>query len=79
MAEKKKKKLWIQGAVPKAHEGKFTAKADRAGKSVADYAAEKKDAPGALGKEARLAQTFEGMAHKKKRSLLHDHPRSQRS
>lgn len=66
-----KKKKWIQAAVPKSHEGKFTAKAKAAGKSVAEYAAEKADAPGTLGRQARLAQTFEGMARKKKR--LRDH------
>ncbi len=62
-----KPKKWIPKAVPKSHEGKFTAKAERAGKSVHEYAEEEKHAPGALGKEARLAQTFEGMAHKHKR------------
>lgn len=68
-----KKKNWIKGAVPKAHEGKFTAKAKAAGKSVAEYASEKSDAPGTLGKEARLATTFRKMA---KKSVLHDHSRS---
>lgn len=69
MEPKRKKKKWIQGAVPKAHEGKFTAKAKAAGKTVAEYASEKADAPGTLGREARLAKTFEGMAHKKKKRL----------
>jgi hypothetical protein len=66
------KKKWIQ----KAHlkKGAFTAQADKAGKSVHEYAEEKKDAPGTTGKRARLALTFEGMRHKK--SPLHDHPRS---
>jgi malonyl CoA-acyl carrier protein transacylase len=62
---------WIQ----KAHlkKGAFTAKAQAAGKSVGEYAAEKADAPGKLGKQARLAQTFRKMAGK---SPLHDNPRS---
>lgn len=67
MAEKHKKKKWIQSAVPKAHEGKFTAKAKAAGKSVQEYAAEKANAPGTLGKEARLAQTFAKMGKKRHR------------
>lgn len=73
MADKPKRKKWIQGADIK--EGAFTKKAKAAGKTVREYAAEKKDAPGKLGKQARLAQTFEGMA-KKKPNPLHDHPRS---
>lgn len=72
MATKPKRK-WAQKAVPKANKGKFTAKADAAGKSVAAFAAEKASAPGTLGKEARLAKTFEGMAKRKK---MYDHPRS---
>lgn len=75
MAEKpKRKKKWIQKADIK--EGAFTAKANAAGKSVAEYAAEKADAPGRLGKQARLAQTFEKM--NRKRSPLHDHPSSRK-
>jgi hypothetical protein len=74
MAEKKKK--WIQKAVPESHKGIFTAKAERAGKGVQEYAREKQDAPGALGKQARLALTFAKMGHKRKRSPLHSHPRS---
>lgn len=74
-----KKRNWIKGAVKPENKGKFTAKAEAAGKSVSEYAAEKKDAPGTLGKEARLSQNFEHMAKKKKHSPLHDHPRSMRS
>lgn len=74
MAEEKKSK-WIKGAVKPSHKGRFKAKAERAGMSTAAYAAKEKDAPGALGKEARLAQTFAGM---RKKSPLHDHPRSRR-
>jgi hypothetical protein len=46
------------------HPGAFTASVDRAGKSVHEYAEEKKHASGTLGKRARLALTFEGV-HKK--------------
>jgi hypothetical protein len=58
---------WMQSAVPASHKGKFGAKASAAGMSTPAYAAEEASAPGTLGKEARLAQTFEGMAHKHKR------------
>lgn len=57
---------WIKKAVPKSHEGVFTKKAEAAGKSVSEYASEEADAPGKLGREARLAQTFERMASRKK-------------
>lgn len=50
---------WMKAAVPPSHKGKFTAKAEAAGKSVPEYAKEEAHAPGALGEEARLAQTFE--------------------
>jgi hypothetical protein len=50
---------WMAGAVKPSHKGLFKEKADRAGESTHAYAEEKKDAPGALGKEARLALTFE--------------------
>lgn len=62
-----KKKRWIQ----KAHlkEGAFTKKAEAAGESVREYAAKEKDAPGKTGKQARLAQTFEGMRHKRASKL----------
>lgn len=76
MAEKKKKH-WIQKAVPKSHEGIFSAKAKAAGESTAEYASEKSGATGKLGKEARLAQTFEKMGRKKK-SPLYTHPTSHR-
>ena len=75
MAETKKKKKWIQKAVPESHKGLFTKKAEAAGKSVAEYAEEKQNSPSALGKEARLAQTFEKMGHRKK-SPLYTHSRS---
>lgn len=55
---------WIKGAVK--HPGAFTEKAHRAGKGVQEYAKEKAHAPGALGRQARLARTFSKMAHGKK-------------
>ena len=64
----KAKKKWIKDAVPKSHEGKFSAKAERAGESTHEYAEEEKHAGGTLGKEANLALTFEGMRHGKKKS-----------
>lgn len=50
---------WIQGAVKRP--GAFTAKAKAAGMGVQEYAREKQDAPGRLGKQARLAMTFAKM------------------
>lgn len=60
------RKGWIKKAVPEAHKGKFAAKAAAAGKSTAEFAAEKSSAPGTLGKEARLATTFSKIRPKKK-------------
>jgi hypothetical protein len=54
------KKNEITGTVLK--KGAFTARAKAAGKSVREYAAEESGAPGKLGKQARLAQTFEKIA-----------------
>ena len=69
MADKPKNK-WIKKAVPESHKGKFREKAERADMSTAAYAKKEEHAPGALGKEARLAETFAGM--RKKRSPLYD-------
>lgn len=55
---------WMQSAVIPSHKGLFTAKAKKAGMSVPKYAAEKSSASGTLGKEARLAQTFEKLRGK---------------
>jgi hypothetical protein len=49
---------WMKNAVKPSRKGVFKAKAERAGMSTAEYAAKEKNAPGKLGKEARLAQTF---------------------
>ena len=46
---------WMQAAVPKSHEGLFTRKAKKAGKTVQAYAQAEKHAKGKLGKEARFA------------------------
>lgn len=52
-------KKWIRGAIK--HPGAFSAKAKAAGKTTREFAAEKADAPGTLGKQARLASTLMGM------------------
>lgn len=65
MKEWHHQKKWMQSAVKRP--GAFTAKAQRAGESVHQYAEEHKHSAGRLGKQARLALTFEKMAHKKRR------------
>ncbi len=65
------KKKWISGAVKPENKGKFAAKAKAAGKSTAEFAEEKAHAPGALGKEARLASTLIGLHSKIKSKLYH--------
>ncbi len=57
-------KNWIKDAVG-GNKGKFSAKAKKAGKSTEEYATEKSSAKGALGKEARLAETLSKMRKKK--------------
>lgn len=52
-------KHWIQDAIKKP--GSFTKQADKAGKSVSEFAQEKKDAPGKTGQRARLAITLKGL------------------
>jgi len=51
------KKKWIGKATEDSH-GQFAAKAKAAGKSTKEFAAEKDDATGKLGKQARLAKTL---------------------
>ncbi len=51
-------KDWMADAVKPSRKGVFGAKAAKAGMSTQAYAAKEKNAPGKLGKEARLAQTF---------------------
>jgi len=59
VAEKKK---WIQSAIK--HPGSFTKSANRAGKSVHEFAELKKHASGTLGRRARLALTLGKMRGK---------------
>ena len=54
---------WIKKAIKPQNKGDFKAKAEKAGESTSEFADEKKDAPGKLGKEARLAGTLMGMHH----------------
>jgi len=56
---------WMQHA--DKHPGRFTAKAKKAGKSVAGYAKQEAHAPGKLGREARLAEVYEKEARARKR------------
>jgi hypothetical protein len=56
-------KKWIKGAHLK--KGAFTAEAKAAGQTVHERAEANKDKGGREGKRARLALTFEKMAHKK--------------
>ena len=67
-------KKWIKKAINPAHKGEFRAKAERAGETTREFAAEHAGDSGKTGKQARLAQTLMGMGRKK--SPLHDHPRS---
>ena len=55
---------WIQKATEKG-KGKFAAKAKAAGMSTAAFAKSKADAPGKLGKQARLAMTLSKLRKKK--------------
>lgn len=56
---------WMQSAVKRP--GSFSAKAKAAGESTSAFAAQKASAPGLLGKQARLAQTFAKFRPKKKK------------
>lgn len=50
---------WIQKAIKRP--GAFSAKAKSAGQSTAAFAQAKKDSPGRLGKQARLAIVLKGL------------------
>ena len=63
MADKPKKK-WIQSAVKPENRGKFKAKAEAAGKTTKEFAAEHAGDKGTLGKEARFANNVMGMSRK---------------
>lgn len=62
---KKKPGEWIQKAIKKP--GAFSSAAKRAGKSTAEFAAEKANAPGVLGRRARLAQTLAKLRKSKRK------------
>lgn len=71
------KKNWVKKAVPKERRGVFKAKAEAAGESTREFAAKHEHDKGKLGSEARLANTLMHMSHvRKKKSPLHDNPRS---
>lgn len=71
-----KKKNWIKKGASK-HPGLFAKKAAEHGETTRQYAEQEKGAGGKLGKEANFAINAMGAA-KKKKSPLHDHPRSRR-
>lgn len=73
----KRKKHWMAKAFSK-NKGKFSAKAARAGKSTAEYAREEAHAPGALGKEARLAETGTKISRRSSRHRHRGHRRGGR-
>lgn len=60
-------KKWISKATADG-KGAFRKKAEAAGETTREFADEKKDAPGKLGKEARLAGTLMGMHGKGERA-----------
>lgn len=59
------KKKWIKGAIKPENKGLFKEKAEHAGKTTREFAAEHAGDSGTLGKEARLARTLMGMRHKR--------------
>ena len=63
-------KHWMKTAFAGSH-GQFKAKAEKAGKSTAEFAREKEHAPGKLGKQARLAEM--GMHHGAKKRNWYSH------
>lgn len=66
MADKRKPKRWISKAVPESRKGVFKEKAERAGETTREFAKEHDGSKGALGKEARLAETLMGLPKKRK-------------
>ncbi len=59
-----KSKKWMSKAFAGSH-GQFKAKAKKAGMSTAAFAKEKEDAPGLLGKQARLAERGMEASHRR--------------
>jgi len=64
MAKKKKGGKFIQSAIKKP--GAFTAQAQKAGKSVGEFAREKASAPGKTGQRARLAITLRKLGQRRR-------------
>ena len=58
---------WMAKAFANSH-GQFKAKAKAAGKSTREFAEEKKDAGGLIGKQANLALVGMNANHKRSRS-----------
>jgi hypothetical protein len=56
-----------EGIKERGTEGSFTRQAKSAGKSVSEYAQEKKRAPGKTGRRARLALAFRSSSRKRGR------------
>lgn len=61
---------WIKKAASK-HPGRFATKAKAAGETTREYAAEKKDAGGTLGKEANFAINAMAAGRKAHKSRLY--------
>jgi len=57
-------KHWMKKAFANSH-GQFKAKAEKAGESTKEFASEKDEAPGLLGKQARLAEVGMKASHGK--------------
>lgn len=66
------KKKWIKEAINPKHKGEFAAKAEKAGKSTKEFAAEHEHDSGKLGAQARLAKTLMGMHKGKSKSKSHE-------
>ena len=56
---------WIASATSNSH-GQFRKKAEKAGKTTREFAAEHDGDSGRTGQQARLAETLMGMSHKPK-------------
>lgn len=73
----KRKKHWMAKAFSK-NKGKFSRKAHAKGMSTGEYAREEASAPGALGKEARLAETGAKISRRSSRHRHRGHRRGGR-
>lgn len=67
-------KKFIKKAINPEHKGQFRAKAEAAGETTRQFAAEHAGDSGKTGKQARLAQTLMGLGGKRK--SIYTHPRS---